>query len=214
MKKQEGFIKILLIVIAIIAVALFVYMRTGNKTETIPSNIAENKTDSSSQASEKDITVDWKTYRNDKYGLEFKYPADWKIQEYKFENKDAVIYIGLDPLETVSQSTFETMDVSIGLISIGFKENNANAIDKKIYESLETSNIGQGISARKSEEKTGENGPNPAYYNRHMITYYLGNKTEYGDYFINDIEIKYVSVLNDKYLKTFDQIISTLKFTK
>ena len=90
MKNQKGFIKILLIIIAIIAVVLFVYMRTGNKTETIPRNITDNKIDSGFQASEKDITADWKTYRNDKYGFEVKYPGNADIKELDYSEPGAI----------------------------------------------------------------------------------------------------------------------------
>ena len=49
MKKQKGFTKILLIIIAVIAVAVFVYARMGSRTEIIPSNITDNKASSSFQ---------------------------------------------------------------------------------------------------------------------------------------------------------------------
>ena len=57
MKKQKGFVKILLIIIAIIAIAVFVYIRMGSRTDIIPSNITDNKTSSSLQNSDKDITA-------------------------------------------------------------------------------------------------------------------------------------------------------------
>ena len=76
MKKQKGFIKIVLIIIAIIAVALFVYIRMGYRTEVIPSNVTDNESSSSFQNSEKEITAEWEIYRNDKYGFEVEYPAN------------------------------------------------------------------------------------------------------------------------------------------
>lgn len=47
--KKNGFIKILLVIIAVIAVALFVYIRMGYRTETMPNNITDNKASSSLQ---------------------------------------------------------------------------------------------------------------------------------------------------------------------
>lgn len=55
--KQKGFIKILLIIVAIIAVAVFAYIQMGSRAEIIPSNITDNKASSSSQRSEKDVTA-------------------------------------------------------------------------------------------------------------------------------------------------------------
>lgn len=49
MKKQKGFVKILLIIIAVIAVAVFIYIRMGYRTETIPSDTTDNQTSSSLQ---------------------------------------------------------------------------------------------------------------------------------------------------------------------
>lgn len=213
MKKQNGFIKILLVIIAIIAIAVLVYIRMGYRTETVPSDITDNKTSSSLQGSEKDVTADWKIYRNDKYGFEVKYPVSWKMQEYKFRNGN-VVYVGFDPLDVISQTTFETMDVPIGLIQIGLRENNGNSITKENYENLKTVEISKGVNAKIIETKTGEDGPNPAYYNRHTLEYYLGNQTVFGDFLIFDITITYVSGSGDQYLNIFDKILSTFKFTK
>ncbi len=40
-------------------------------------------------------TSDWKTYKNEKYGLEFKYKPDWKVGTIK--NKDGYYVIQIDP---------------------------------------------------------------------------------------------------------------------
>lgn len=47
----------LLIIIAVIAVVLLVYIRMGYRMETIPSDITDNKINSSLQGSEKDVTA-------------------------------------------------------------------------------------------------------------------------------------------------------------
>lgn len=219
MNKQKGFIKILLIIIAVIAVSLFVYMRMGSRTEIIPSNVTDNKASSSLQSSEKDTTVDWKTYRNDKYGFEVKYPTSWKMQEYEFRNdgnvvNGTIVDVGFDPLYVISQTSFETMDMPVGLIQIGLRENQSNSIAKENYENLKTVEISKGVNAKILETKTGEDGPNPAYYNTHTLKYYLGNKTVFGDFLDFDIIITYVSGSGDQYLNIFDEILSTFKFIK
>ena len=217
MSNKKGFSKVAIIIIVLIVIggAYFVFSK---KDRGVSVQDAENQNSQSSNLLTDQLSIDnWKTYRNDQYGLEFKYPVDWKIQEYKIGNINNGVFIGLDPLETISQSSFETLDRTPGLITISLgKENPANVLEKGYFESLEKSEIGQGISARKTEEKTGENdAPNPYYFNRHILTYYFGNRTNYlGNYVESDFEVKYVSNLDDKYLKTFDQILSTFKFTK
>ena len=189
------------------------YFVFSKKDKNISSQNINKQKNQSNKSSGTDLSMsDWETYRNEKYGLEFKYPAGWKIQEYKTGNTDNGISIGLDPLETIPQSSYETLDRTPGLITIGLgKKNSFNTIGKEYLESLEMSEVGQGISARKIEEKTGENEPNPYYFNRHILTYYFGNKTIFGDFIESDFSVKYVSDINDQYLKIFNQILSTFK---
>lgn len=213
MFNQKRFIKIVLIIVALVLIGA-VYFIFSKKDKNILFQNTEIKISQSSQPIGEDLsTSDWKTYRNEKYGLDFKYPSNWKIQEYKSEYIDHGISIGLDPVETISQSSYETLDRTPGLITITLsKKNPFNVLEKEYFESLEKSEIGQGISARKTEDKTGENEPNPYYFNRHILVYYFGSRS-FEDHVESDFSIEYVSDLNDQYLKIFNQILATLKIT-
>jgi len=211
MQNQKGFVKILAVVIVIIViVAAVIYVKMNlltitdnfeNPTDDFP--ISESVSSSSVATADniaKKETVDWKTYRNEKERFEMKYPANWKIKDYKGVDGN-VIWTAFDPLKISYPLAFENLDLPGGLIEIRLAQDNRFVIG---YEDFETVEIGQGVSAKKFEEKTDDNGPNPAWDNKHVITYYVGDK----------IEIRYSSNLDDKYLDTFNQIISTFRFVK
>lgn len=213
MFNQKGFLKIAIIITTVVLIGGTYFVFSKNR-ENIPAQNTEDQNSQSGSSVGGDLSMnDWKTYRSEKYGLEFKYPADWKIQEYKSGNIDKGVSIGLDPMETISQSSYETLDRTPGLITITLgKKNPFNVFEKEYFESLEKSEIGKGISARKIEEKTGENEPNPYYFNRHILTYYFGNKVNYFQSYVeSDFTVEYVSDLNDQYLKIFNQILATFK---
>ncbi|HAS55291.1 MAG: hypothetical protein A2X56_15165 [Nitrospirae bacterium GWC2_57_13] len=158
----------------------------------------------------------WKTYRNEKHNFEIQYPGDWKLQKYTMKSGKAVVYVAIDPKETVSQKASETMDVPRGLIEISFCEENCNnSINAAIAAQLPDVIIGHGnsVHAKKQERITGEREPNPAYNNRKIVTYYLGPVEKFGDSIICDIVITYIANLDDKHLNDFSKILSTARYT-
>ncbi|KKR30377.1 MAG: hypothetical protein UT61_C0008G0033 [Candidatus Woesebacteria bacterium GW2011_GWA1_39_8] len=75
-KNQKGFAHLfLVVVIVIIGLGFLIYYSLQKGLiKTIPSNKF-----SLTPTTSIDETADWKTYRSEKYGFEFKYPTDWLI---------------------------------------------------------------------------------------------------------------------------------------
>src|SRR3989338_8235327 len=72
---KKGFANLVLVGTVVILIAIggyFTWSKKSNNTNTPESLLPE--------ASQAD-TSNWKTYRNDKYGIEFKHPTGWYIYD-------------------------------------------------------------------------------------------------------------------------------------
>lgn len=68
MTKQKGVINIVLLMIVVAVVGALVYV------------VAKRKSPAPTPPASKDDTVNWKTYSNQEYGFEFKYPGEWQLR--------------------------------------------------------------------------------------------------------------------------------------
>ena len=214
MKNQKGFVKILLVVIAIIAVVLFVYMRMGNKTETIPSDITDNKIDSGFQASEKDITADWKIYKNDQYGFELKYPENI----FKLDKNTNTLSHMLNNFHKYSAKDGSDLGLASD-ISIVFKKENDKGCNwletglglKSIGVVFEFKNI-KGV-----KYETGAEGEGVVYYcvkNKDNQNVFLIERWFLSASYSTDLPKQGDYIDSGKQEEIFNRILSTFKFTK
>jgi hypothetical protein len=106
---QKGFVKDLIIVILGVVILVGGYFYFSKKPANAPAETLSQTE-----------TADWKIYRSDKYGFEFKYPADWSVEEQKVYNNGVNILapsslqkgkepllIRVDPIDVGRDSVFD-----------------------------------------------------------------------------------------------------------
>lgn len=174
------YILIVLILTIIIGSGIFYW---SNQYEVSYTEIAPTKTQ------EEDFS-DWKTYQNEKYGFEFKYPRDWSKSDYKLELNKTNYLIGPD----------------IGLHGIG-----GNQID--FYISLNnqtlTEWINKNIGFEGSDEKIIIGGVEGIKRTgKDQIT----SEIAIGIIFQNDNKVFSFSSVGEKNNNILNQILSTFKF--
>lgn len=84
----------LLIVVGLIIGGVFAYIYFS-KSQNPMTNVQSN----SNIQNPNTETADWKTYRNNEYGFEFKYPKEWAIAEERGEDYFLVLIGKQEPIE-------------------------------------------------------------------------------------------------------------------
>lgn len=113
---KRGFGVVGIIIIILLALGGGAYLWSQKKVEA-PSSTDVPTDNSFTTLSQPDETASWKTYKNDKYGFEFKYPSNYKIRDdynndWNFLEKHPPYKSSLLSLGEFGLEKFFTVDVS------------------------------------------------------------------------------------------------------
>lgn len=167
-----------------------------------------------------DLTADWKTYRNKEFGFEFKYPADWKLNELKNPPFRNIIY-GIANIDTQQPSNAMSGGPSPKIIpysiNISILQNNTNEsgknfiintlgfsgqLDQSIYLLEET------ISGYKCFKST----TIPDMFGRHDYFFESKDKSKYINFSYSPVWGEIQKEEKTETYLLFTQILSTFKF--
>jgi len=220
MPNQRGFSKIAIIIIVLILIggAYFVFSKKG---ENVIVQNAKNQNSQSSNSSIDQLSTDnWKTYRNDEFGFEIKYPFSWLYKDVSDANLSAYLVLG-------AKKDFDNNILPV--FSMGAREENGAmwiaygaeidndeniAITKSIESLLEEKEYRHTAEIKKEEDiiVNGKNG---------KIIYIKGNQSSNNiDRWVfipgDDGFLYLLGIVFDKplYSDIFNQIISTFKTVK
>lgn len=201
---MSRFLKIILPVIAVVfLVAGYLYLTGKTKLNNQPVEeiaetndfLMEENIKIEPQKNKITETSDWKIYRNEKYGFEFKYPGEYK----KTDKGDIFIHLS-----------------SVEIINTDFKKPDINALKRFVDEFIQEQNC-RSNDFPEEGDRVIETTDKGIYYVEFCtiaaeVYHYV---TKLNDNFI--LKFDYHDNLTDnsadKKIKTFKEIISTLKFT-
>lgn len=128
--KQAGFAPLLIVVLITLALGgYFIYQKQTKPTPSPQSTIQptsaplpKDYTDSEKKLKIQktpilEQTTSWKIYKNDKYGLQIKYPPDWVTKEnFKtFENGDLIVFLDNTHPQRANTEYYNTGIFAIGI---------------------------------------------------------------------------------------------------
>lgn len=151
----------------------------------------------------KSETADWKTYRNEEYGLEFNYPNNYCIQEGLVQEQYFIEIFANCPPPKHETSAFAGFSSSYAVINIAKDTRNLEEFIKSLP-------IDDDVN--KKSEKISVN--NTAGYKEHLEQTKEGPPLFTSDfwYFKND-KLNYLYTLENSGSDIIDQILPTFRFT-
>jgi len=221
---QRGFIvSVLLGIIALLVIGGGVYVYQNKKTEVPAVVDTEIQQPVQAQQQTNSIPADWKTYKNTKYTFKFRYPPEWTINEvkvipsfvfrlelYSSDYKFSSDYRGTEfPQITIEQGAQISLSIDSfkGLLPYDFE---------KLKNKLKQYEGSEGVASSKEIQVGGIR----AVF--HIKKKFIDENNTVDVHFLhpndNSLVFNIISSSNnlekDKYQSTFNQILSTFKFTK
>jgi hypothetical protein len=213
MKNSKGFIQIIIIILAIIAIAGGAYY-FGTKNKTTPtSNPVASVQPSTNPTTIVDPTTNWKTFSDLASGVEFKYPNNWFVEKMKgwtltvfLDDKSFVIPEAsefMTPIQVVlnevGDTNTDTKRYSETTVGDAVKRFRENVFGEDVKETT-----GLNIDGHKATQLVGTAGPGMLDGQYFRVTFIQ-----------MDGKVLIVTLYNNKDFDViYNQILSTFKFTK
>ncbi len=209
--KQKKIILWVIVIILALILGFFWFKSAINKLEKLGENVSQIKLPeiqtpiAENPSAQTDETADWKTYTNDEYGFEIKYPNSWYFKEVEKGIVDGGIYFSPYPPDEKDETggiafTSEALNISANNLAekSSLLEYVKNYLNLSVATKFEIENIkvdgADGIKVRITCDGVGCG--NPHWFVMKEEKVYIFN-----------------SGLSDK-IDVFEKIISTFKFTK
>ncbi|MBU4338530.1 hypothetical protein KKB43_04205 [Patescibacteria group bacterium] len=154
-----------------------------------------------------DETANWKTYRNDEYGFEVKYPTAWEISSDK-----SGVTISPNTPTTMSLKERQNLSELWPSFSIGFTDNKNNLSLNDFFKKEILPNLRLDIDHKVQQVKIGNNDA-IVFVELGMIEskeYIMAQNSKFVEIFFANEEV----IPNTPVVPIFNQILSTFKFIK
>jgi uncharacterized protein YxeA len=108
----------LILILVLVVIAGGIWYGKNNRPQTVKNNQQESREQVKQNQNHQEETSasDWKTYKNNKYGFEMKYPNNWKMSENSGNNSDPSVasFVSPETQKLIEQKRIQTnCDLSV-----------------------------------------------------------------------------------------------------